>query len=287
MPKSTLFAVALLLVILCACATVPEPITPTVTLATLEPTGAPNLTATRTPTTAPTKRPTRTRSPTPQPPDLVRADEPLRIMGTEPIQNSTQVSIKQMHIAVRFSRPVVPAGAVNQPNVITQPLTIRPAVAVTGSWSNAFTYVMTPTRELDVATQYTVTVEPIQDTWGNRSEAFSWVFQTITPRVVSTEPRWKNRSQVRGPMDRIAITFNVEMDRGSVENRLRVMRQADRWAALGSFQWDKSTVSFIPIHPLDHGTAYVVELAKGAQDVKRIGTTDAISFTFRTFQPNV
>lgn len=297
--------IALLLILLLGCA---APQAPTITLATLEPTRSetaalsaratnsptvsPSATATRSTTLAPTASPTHapqnTRVPTaiPPTPEFVSAIEPLQVMQVEPAPNAKEVDTGQAtHILVRFNFPVVPLTQVDAPNPTLTPLTLEPEIDFQGRWLNSFTFSITPTQKLEVATQYTVRVPAVQDLTGRVSKPYAWTFRTFEPRVTDSDPRPRGISRLRGLMQPIHITFNTEMDRASVETRLRVIRKKDNWAALGAFEWDGSMVRFTPTYPYDYDTDYRVELAQGAQDSRHRASLEKLELSFWTVKP--
>lgn len=300
----TLVLTALCLISLIACNGTPVPQAPTaLPQATAAPTSSPVPQATvptqatpgptvtsaaqASPTTAPTARPTLTPAPI-FPQGIVT--EPLTVVSTNPAAKANEVPIgrDQVSIVVQFNHPVVPLVSVDTQRSLPQPLTIQPALQGQGQWLNTSTYIITPTQNLTVATQYTVTITPgLKDVFGqglSSPGAYAWSFTTISPAIIRTYPA--DNTRFAGVSTPITITFNTEMDRASTEARFSVKRMDTGAAAPGKVEWQGAVMRFLPDQPLAYNLSYVAELKTGAQDINKIAaSTRDFRITFRTTPP--
>lgn len=289
MSSSKISFLGLLLVLVIGCATPPQPTPSGITLATLPTSAPPTLAAT--PSPAPTEIPasTATTVPTTTPSDIETENndalDDLKVVRVVPSRNSKDVPTvgSSNPIRIRFNFPMVPLSEINKSEVITHPLSIEPPLLYKGFWSNAYTYVISPYSEFEIATTYKVSLKPTQDLFGHELDRYEWSFRTQLPAINYTDPPSHDRPILVGVTEPVAIHFNTVMDRGSVESRLRVMRERDRWAALGDFKWEATGVTFTPRYPLDYDTLYVLELAPGAQDMKHKAAIGGTRVQFKTY----
>ncbi len=210
-------------------------------------------------------------------------NEPLTVLATQPISNTADVPVAkdQTRIVAQFNHPVVPLTAIEAQQSLTQPLTIQPTVAGAGQWINTSTYAYTPSQDLTVATQYTVTVAPLKDLLGESLAGYSWSFTTASPAIVKTDPA--DNTIYAGVSQPITVTFNTEMDRASTESRFSVTRQDTGAAAAGNIEWQGTVMRFVPATPLAFNQTYVATLKAGAQDINHAAaTTKDATWTFKT-----
>lgn len=293
------FGLALLLALVVACAAPPMPsaskhfgetslfatITPPPeqrsTAISLQPTATPNAPH---PTATPRRKKTPRPTATPFRPDQLYAIEPVRVIRAFPEANATNLSIARNDTPLRaqFNYPMAPFDAVKVMNVVTQPLIIEPALPGAGYWENAFTFVYSPTVDLEIATTYTVTVKPISDTLGHSFNGYQWSFETIHPQIVRFTPKSQNVL----PNATLAIRFNTAMDSASVESRFHLTRADGGADVAGTFQWKDNTVEFIPAQALERNATYRAKFDAGAMDVEKRGAiSDKREWTFHIVPP--
>ncbi|MBI5031972.1 MAG: Ig-like domain-containing protein [Chloroflexi bacterium] len=153
---------------------------------------------------------------------------------------------------------------------------ISPDIRGTWKWNGA-TAVFTPAELWPLSTTVNVTVTREARSWLMRraEKDFAWSFNVIAPTgIVSTAPR--QGAQFAYLRDRLTITFNREMDRKSVEERLKVEPAISNMSLL----WEGNQL--IIGGNLKPSTAYKFFLPSGAKDNKyglAIPTDFAWSFT--------
>lgn len=235
--------------------------------------------ATATPAPQPTTTPQSQVSSLPQ----GLSNEPLQVISTSPGKDAQEIatSPKETQIIIQFNHPVVPLVSVDAQKNLPQPLSFSPNLAGSGQWINTSTYAFTPSQNLAVATEYTVTVAPMTDMLGGTLQGFSWKFKTTSPAIVLTYPE---RSTVNaGASEPISVTFNTEMDRASVESRFSVVNRANNARVAGTFEWNGALMKFVPSQKLAYNTTFAATLKAGAQDInKKAVTLQDVTWTFRT-----
>lgn len=290
------FGLALLLVLVMACAAPPMS-KPSATFSALS---QATLTTTATPTRPVTKSPsprqnvpTPTRrakkkpkaTPTPFTPDTLYAIEPLRVIRHSPEADATNIGIERTALQLRaqFNYPMVPLRDVNVSNVLTQPLKIEPALPGVGYWENSFTYVYSPTVDMAIATKYKIAVKPISDTLGHSSKAYQWSFETIPPQIERYAPAYEKNVL---PDAQLEIGFNTAMNRAAVEARFHLRRLDSKTDLAGKFEWRDQTMQFIPAQKMERGGHYRALLDAGAVDVNQRGALNqALDWTFEIIPP--
>ena len=136
--------------------------------------------------------------------------------------DGTQDVLPDTAITVLFNRPVVPLVAASQQSDLPDPLQFSPSVSGDGEWVSTSIYRFTPDTTLAGATVYQVQIDPeLTDITGAvLPQGFNWQFGTVQPEVVSIEPE-DNAQSV--PLDgELTITFNMPMDRDSVERAVTI-----------------------------------------------------------------
>lgn len=232
---------------------------------------SPNAQATATPSASPTISNTNVISPTTLFENV--ANEPLQVISTSPAKDATEIAVLQTStkIIVQFNHPVVPLVSVDDQTGLPQPLTFSPNLAGSGVWLNTSTYSFTPSQNLQVATQYTVTVAPMTDMLGAQLSGYAWKFKTSSPEITLTYPEASAINA--GASEPISVTFNTEMDRASVESRFSVVTVSNSAAVVGTFDWNGTVMKFIPSAKLAYDTAFRATLKAGAQDINKQAAT--------------
>lgn len=211
------------------------------------------------------------------------SNTPLQVISTSPGKDATEIAVSKAttKIIVQFNHPVVPLVSVDDQKGLPQPLTFTPALAGTGVWLNTSTYSFTPSQNLQVATQYTVNVAPLTDMLGAQLSGYTWKFKTASPEVTLTYP--EAAAQNAGASEPISMTFNTEMDRGSVESRFTLTSLSSGAQVSGKFEWTGALAKFIPDKPLAYNAQHRATLKAGAQDInKKAATLKDVTWNFRT-----
>lgn len=141
---------------------------------------------------------------------------------------------------------------------------IQMSPQVKGAWDwNGRTATFTPAETMPLSTTVSVTVTREARSWIFRraEKDFVWTFTTVAPpTIVATEPR--QGSQFAYSKDRLAITFNREMDQESVEQRLKI----DPPIANMKLLWEGKQLFIGGV--LKSSTKYKIFLPSGAKDDK-------------------
>ena len=200
-----------------------------------------------------------------------------------------------------FDRPVIPLSAVQGSGAKKYPgewpVTIKPEVRGEWRWLGTTTIEFTPDEALKPATTYTVQVpKGIKTINGDKTEEdFSWNFETIRPRVLSTEPY--NNYDLNGPDTRITLEFNQEMDLKKAVESIRI-KQLNEEEELIQLSYDlkyghdeigdekvenRNKLTVVPVRPLSLNKAYVVSVAEGIQGAYGdLGSTADFMLNFST-----
>ncbi len=172
-------------------------------------------------------------------------------------------------ITITFLTPMSPSDAAIQlsPNI-------------RGAWNwNGRTATFTPAETWPLSTTVSVTVTRDARSWLMRraEKDFAWSFSVLAPPTVeATEPR--QGAQFAYLKDRLAITFNREMDQQSVEQRLKVD------PAIPNMKLAWQGRQLIIGGNLKPSTTYRVSLPSGAKDVKGLTTPSDFVWSFTTTQ---
>lgn len=139
---------------------------------------------------------------------------------------------------------------------------IQMAPQIRGDWSwNGRTATFTPSETLPLSTTVNVTItrEARSWIWRRAEKDFGWTFSTIAPpSIIETVPR--QGSQFAYSKDRLAVTFNREMDQQSVEQRLKVDPPIENMKLL----WEGKQLYIGGA--LKSSTQYKIFLPSGAKD---------------------
>lgn len=201
--------------------------------------------------------------------DVLRPLRAPQVLTFGPAFNARDVA-PTTPITITFLTPMTPNDAA---------IKISPPVRGTWSWSgNSATF--TPAESLPLSTTVTVTVTRDARSWLQRraEKEFTWSFTTLAPpMVVATTPR--QGAQYAYARDRLAITFNREMDQRSVEERLKIE------PAIANMQLLWQGNQLIIGGNLRPSTTYKIFLPSGAKDAK-YGLTmpNDFSWSFTTTQ---
>lgn len=203
----------------------------------------------------------------------------LDVAQTLPADNTRDVRVDTA-ITLLFNRPVVPLVTTAQQADLPQPLTFDPPVTGVGEWVSSSIYRFTP-EVLAGATRYQVTVPAgLTDVTGGVLENdVTWSFTTTAPKAIIFSPG-PNADSIP-PTQPISITFNMPMDRASVEAAISLAP-----ATPVSFSWsdDSRRVTLTPDDLLALATRYRVEVAESARSALGDATLSRpASFAFTTY----
>jgi len=203
----------------------------------------------------------------------VQTAGPLRVTQVSPDDNSSNVQTDAI-VTVVFDKPVVPLVSSGEQANLPQPLTFDPPVNGRGEWTSTSIYRFMADPPLAGATTYTVSVDPaLTDIAGDVIvDAPTWQFTTLNPEVVETMPT--NEWQRVHPASILLITFNMPMDRASVEAATTL--SANGAAVPVTFEWrDDRSVNLTPVAPLALATEYTLSVAASASDINGGATMDS------------
>ena len=203
---------------------------------------------------------------------------PLAVTSTQPSDGATDVDVEGQ-IVISFNHPVVPlTGGAAQAD-LPQPLTLDPPLAGTGQWLTTSIYQFTPATGYAGATEYTVTVNPLEAITGEMmADAFSFSFSTAEPIVTDVQPVGTSVP----PDAAVLLSFSQPMDHASTEAAFS-LTGPDAGAVDGQFTWNDASTSltYTPTASLTFGGQYEIYLDASAMPASRLGTLrDALSRTF-------
>lgn len=201
--------------------------------------------------------------------DVLRPLRAPQVLAFGPAFNAKDVA-PTAPITITFLTPMTPNDAA---------IKISPSVRGAWSWSgNSATF--TPAESWPLSTTITVTVTRDARSWLQRraEKEFTWAFTTLAPpMIIATTPR--QGAQFAYLQDRLAITFNREMDQASVEERLKI----EPAIANRKLAWQGNQL--IIGGNLRPSTTYKIFLPRGAKDAQ-YGLTmpDDFVWSFTTTQ---
>ena len=200
-----------------------------------------------------------------------------------------------------FDRPVIPLSAVQGSGAKKYqgkwPVTITPSLKGNWRWLGTSTVEFTPAEAMKPGTSYTVKVPSgIKMINGDVSkEDFSWSFETIRPKVISTEPR--NNYELNGPETELMLTFNQEMDPGRAKRNieLRALNENSEITRL-SFnveqgydeleerkEMNKNKLLITPSKPLELKKSYALAIKEGILGAEgSLGSATDFVLNFKT-----
>lgn len=208
----------------------------------------------------------------------------LEIMSVQPAAGAQDVAPDTLVLVV-FNRPVVPLSAVTQASQV-QPIKFGPAVRGAGEWLNTSIYSFRPETGFTPGTTFQAVVEPerlAEVTDVTLAEAFVWSFSVGRPKVA--EVTTSDPAPYIGPSPTISVTFNMEMDHQSVEQRCS-LHFLDRQETIPiEFDWDGRTLGLRPTVLLPLETSLVASLGVGVlAAIGGEGMEDAFEWPFRTVE---
>ena len=182
-------------------------------------------------------------------------------------------------ITIIFNRPVVPLVATGQQASLPQPLQIQPATPGKGTWVSSSIYRFVPDAPLAGDTAYQISIPSgLADiTGGLLADNFTAQFTTVSPTVVSIDPSDNTANVI--PTEPFTVTFNMPMDRASVEAAVRLTP-----STAVTFNWsaDGREVIIQPQDLLQLGVIYTLSVgpsARSATGEATIGATFSSSVT--------
>ena len=178
-------------------------------------------------------------------------------------------------ITVVFNRPVVPLVSGADQAGLPQPLSISPAVAGEGRWVSTSIYRFVPDAPLAGATTYRLTVPAgLADVVGGvLDEPYAWQFTTLNPSLAGVTP--ENGANLVAPTTPITLTFNMPMDRTTVETAV-ALRSDDAPAPALDFTWQPGDRAVVirPRAPLALAANYQLVVAQSARSASGQASLD-------------
>ena len=194
----------------------------------------------------------------------------LEITAVQPADGTQDVATDAT-VTVMFNRPVVPLSATGAssalPRLLTEGNFTPPGVSGEGKWLNTSIYTFKPTEghSFVPGTSYRLRIAAgLTDTGGaSLPQDYAWQFATELPKAVGFE--CSDPQQFVGPSPTVTVTFNMTMDRDSVEQRFLLADKRGGQAVPGRFTWSGKSVGFSPSVALMPDQVYVVNMASGAR----------------------
>ncbi len=187
-------------------------------------------------------------------------------------------------VTVIFNRPVVPLRSDLASGDLPQPLAFDPPIRGTGRWINTSIYSFQPEGTWEAGRTYTARVMAgLKDLFGVPLEKdYTWTFTIRRPAVLDYAPK-PGRQMSLDLNTPISITFNMEMDRASVESAFSMREGAEDGPTVsGRFEWISQTLLFRPIQPLKLETRYFVRLEQRAAAPSGATLEGPIAWAFTT-----
>ncbi len=194
---------------------------------------------------------------------------PLTVTATQPSDGATDIGVEGQ-IVVSFNHPVVPLTGASAQADLPQPLTIVPALDGTGIWLTTSIYQFTPATGFAGATQYDVTVDPLEAVTGDfMIDPFSFGFTTSEPIVSSVQPEGRSAA----PDSVVSMRFSQPMDHTSTEAAFSLTGDV-AGAVDGTFAWNElaTMLTFTPTANLAFGEGYEIFLDSSAMPASQLGT---------------
>jgi hypothetical protein len=203
-----------------------------------------------------------------------------------------------------FDRPIIPLSAAQGTGSAKYdgqwPVTLDPPVRGQWRWLGTTTAEFTPAEGLEPGTNYKVSVpKGIKSVVGDRTEEdFSFTFQTIRPRVLSTLP--SRGSNLNGPETEVRLTFNQEISPQAASREIRFSQlvtqpdeQGENEEAVDftaehakneeTGETDRKTLVLIPRHPLPLDSQFTVVVPEGMTGRRgELGLAQEYQLSFRT-----
>ncbi len=212
-----------------------------------------------------------------------RTASPLTVAEVIPAPNAQDVD-PRASVTVIFNRPVVPLRSDLAPADLPQPLAFDPPIRGTGRWINTSIYSFQPEGTWEAGRTYTARViAGLKDLMGVTLEKdYLWAFTIRRPMVRDYAPR-PGRMMDLDRSAPISITFNMEMDRASVEAAFSMREGAEDGPAVpGRFEWISQTLLFHPAQPLKLETRYFIRLEQRAAAPSGATLDEPVAWAFTT-----
>lgn len=194
---------------------------------------------------------------------------PLAVTATQPSDDATDIGVEGQ-IVVSFNHPVVPLTGGKAQADLPQPLTIEPALDGAGEWLTTSIYQFTPATGFAGATQYRVTVDPLEAITGDfMVDPFTFTFTTAEPIVSAVQPEGMSVA----PNAVVQLTFSQPMDHPSTEDAFALTGK-DSGAVDGTFMWNEAstTLTYTPTRAMAFGEKFEIHLDSSAMPASRLGT---------------
>ncbi len=194
----------------------------------------------------------------------------LEITAVQPADGTQDVATDAT-VTVMFNRPVVPLSAIGAsstlPRLLTEESFMPRGVSGEGKWLNTSVFTFKPAEGHSFApgTSYRLRIAAgLTDTTGAElPQDYTWQFSTELPKTVTFE--CSDPQEFVGPSPTISVTFNMAMDRDTVEQRFRLAGKTDGQSIPGRFNWSGKAVGFSPSVALVPDQVYLVSIASGAR----------------------
>ncbi|MBI2338877.1 MAG: Ig-like domain-containing protein, partial [Deltaproteobacteria bacterium] len=211
----------------------------------------------------------------------------LEVLTTTP--KGEQISIFTDGITVMFNHPMVPLTTLDVGRDKKIPLKITPTVEGKFTWLGTHGFIFRPNKPLEPATPYHVSIPAgLVSVDGYRlDKATDWDFFTVTPWVNSVSPGDKETllpSQGGNATGAgFFVQFNLSMNRGEVEKRIRVTEGNRSIKARKDFIWmEDDHRLFVRFKDgLPWGSKITVEIPAGLHAKKgKLGLKEAVTANY-------
>ncbi|HXF68670.1 MAG TPA: Ig-like domain-containing protein [Thermoflexus sp.] len=212
-----------------------------------------------------------------------RTASPLAVVEVIPTPDARDVD-PRAPVTVVFNRPVVPLRSDLAPGDLPQPLAFDPPIKGTGRWINTSIYSFQPEGTWEAGRTYTArVVAGLKDLTGVAlAKDYTWTFTIRRPAVRDYAPK-PGRHMDLDLSTPISITFNMEMDRASVESAFSMREGAEDGPIVpGRFTWISQTLVFQPAQPLKLETRYFVRLEQRAAAPSGATLDGSVAWAFTT-----
>lgn len=184
------------------------------------------------------------------------------VLAVLPADAATDVPLDSP-ISIRFSRTIVPAGALMRPRELPE-LRFDPPAPGTVTWLDQATALFRPAVPLRPGTRYRATLaERLTDTSGGQlGGAFTWSFSTPAPKLLAMSPA--DGEQLVAPSATLTLTFSQELALDSARASLIISPTVAGDMAARTLPDGRQTIVYAPFSGWQPATTYSVTLTAGA-----------------------
>lgn len=205
---------------------------------------------------------------------------PPTVSSTSPNDDAQDVPLNT-EISIKFSK------AMNT-GVTESAITSSPTISWSTSWTSGNTVVtLTPSENLELSTDYTITISTTAESADGLNIESSYQFSFTTGSVVDlTPPALVTTDPESDALDvdsqtTITITFSEPMDKTVTENAVSISH-----GEITEKTWDEDGTRLSLAVSLEHDTTYTVMISDNAQDLAGNKIASGHSFTFTTEKRN-